>query len=191
MGVGACQRPLNRVGTSSRWWVAGKACGRCCVLSTRGRLKRQPRSGSDRHGQLVERHRQPPGQRLFHRQLVMPSPNVLHEPMPSDDHPGAAVLLEPPHWPQPRLQPAVVGLDVVVGIPLGAMLGRRQQRLENHRGGLLRRPNRRQAEVPASPEIRSPQRARRTPRPTAGSPVPRSPARSGLGVGSGRRHAWR
>jgi hypothetical protein len=31
-----------------------------------------PRSGSDRHGQLVERHRQPPGQRLFHRQLVMP-----------------------------------------------------------------------------------------------------------------------
>jgi len=50
-----------------------------------------------------------------------------------DDHPGAAVLLEPSHRSQPRLQAAVVGLDVVVGILLSAMPGRRQQLLQQDR----------------------------------------------------------
>jgi hypothetical protein len=42
------------------------------------------------------------------------SPKILDEAMPSDDHPGAAVLLEPSQWSQPRLQAAMVGLDRVV-----------------------------------------------------------------------------
>jgi hypothetical protein len=35
--------------------------------------------------------------------------------MPGDDHPGAAILLEPTHRPQPRLQPAMVDLDPSFG----------------------------------------------------------------------------
>jgi len=53
--------------------------------------------------------------------------NVLHECMPSDDHSEAAVLLEPAHRSQPRLQPAVICLDPVVGVLVGAMPCRRQQ----------------------------------------------------------------
>ena len=40
---------------------------------------------------------------------------------------GTVVLLEPAHRTQPRLGVAVVGLDVVVGVPIGAMPSRRQQ----------------------------------------------------------------
>ena len=47
--------------------------------------------------------------------------------VPGDDHPGAAVLLEPSHWSQPRLQPAVIGLDPVVAVLLGAVPRRRQE----------------------------------------------------------------
>jgi hypothetical protein len=53
--------------------------------------------------------------------------------MPRHDHPGAAVLLEPSHRSQPRLQTAVVSLDPVVGILLGPMPGRRQQLLQQDR----------------------------------------------------------
>jgi hypothetical protein len=79
---------------------------------------------SDHQGQLVERDRHAPGSQLLDRQLVVSSPDVLHEGVPGDDYPGAVVLLEPAHRTQPRLQTAVVGLDVVVGIPIGAMPGR-------------------------------------------------------------------
>jgi hypothetical protein len=41
--------------------------------------------------------------------------------MPGDDHHGTAVLLEAAHRSQPRLQPAVVALDAVVGVAVGAM----------------------------------------------------------------------
>jgi hypothetical protein len=50
--------------------------------------------GSDRHGQLVERDRQPSVGRLLDRELVVSTTNVLDERMPGDDHPSAAVLLE-------------------------------------------------------------------------------------------------
>jgi hypothetical protein len=52
--------------------------------------------------------------------------------MPGDHHPGTAVLLEPAHRTQPRLQPAVVALEPVVNVLLGAVAGRRQQ-LVHHR----------------------------------------------------------
>ena len=41
--------------------------------------------------------------------------------MPGDHDPGAAVMLGPTHRTQPRLEATVVGLDAVVGIPIGAM----------------------------------------------------------------------
>jgi hypothetical protein len=51
--------------------------------------------------------------------------------MAGEHDPGAAVLVEPTHRTQPRLETAVVGLDVVVGIPIGAMPGSWQQLLQH------------------------------------------------------------
>ena len=62
----------------------------------------------------------------------MPAANVLHQRMPHDDDPGATVLLEPAHRFEPRLQPAVIALDSIVGIPVGAVPRRREQ-LPQHR----------------------------------------------------------
>jgi hypothetical protein len=45
--------------------------------------------------------------------LVVPSTEVLGQGVAGDHGPGAAVLLEPAHRPQPRLEATVVGLDVV------------------------------------------------------------------------------
>ena len=98
---------------------------RCCIALAQGVLKLRPRPGSDRRGQLIERDGHPPVRRLLDSQLVVPAPNVPHERVPGDYDPGTAVLPEPAHRPQPRLQPAMVGLDPVVGVPVGAMPGRR------------------------------------------------------------------
>ena len=43
------------------------------------------------------------------------------------------VLLEPTHRSQPGLQPAVVAFDAVVGVLVGTVPCRRQQRLRNRR----------------------------------------------------------
>ena len=88
---------------------------------------------SDRQGKLVERDRQAPGHRLLDRELVVASSQVLNEAMAGDHDPGVAVLLEPAHRMQPRLEAAVIGLDMVVGILVGAMPGGRQQLLEHRR----------------------------------------------------------
>src|SRR6266511_1680617 len=81
---------------------------------------------SDRHGELVEGDRQPQVHRRLDRQLVVPSPDVLDEGLPGDHDPGTAVLFESSHRAKPRLQPAVVGLDSVVGIPIGPVPGGRR-----------------------------------------------------------------
>jgi hypothetical protein len=96
-------------------------------------LKARPRPGIRRHGELVEGDGHSPDCRLLSGQLVMSAPNVLDEGMPGDHDPGAAVLLEPPHRPKPRLQPAVVRLDLVVGVLVGSMPGHRRQLLEHAR----------------------------------------------------------
>jgi hypothetical protein len=64
---------------------------------------------------------------------MLTTPNVLHEGVSGGHDPGAAVLLESSHRMQPRLEAAVVGLDTVVGIPIGAMPGRRHQLLDHQR----------------------------------------------------------
>jgi hypothetical protein len=60
---------------------------------------------------------------------------VLDEGMPDDDDSGVAILLETAHRSQSRLQPAVVALDVVVGVLLGAVPGRREQLVQHDRVG--------------------------------------------------------
>jgi hypothetical protein len=57
----------------------------------------------------------------------------LLTPYARDDHPGAAILLEAPHRSKPRLQPAVICLNAVVGILLSAVPRRRQERLQDRR----------------------------------------------------------
>jgi hypothetical protein len=51
----------------------------------------------------------------------MPSAEVLDERVSGHNHPGATVLLEPTHRSQSCLQPAVIALDPVVGVPVGAV----------------------------------------------------------------------
>jgi transposase len=105
---------------------------RCCVASTQGRVKANL-LGSDRQDQFVECDRHSPVGGLLHRQLVVSAAKVLHEGVSGDDHPGTAVLFEPAHRTQPRLQPPMVALDPIVGVPVGAMPGRRQQVLQHSR----------------------------------------------------------
>jgi hypothetical protein len=74
-----------------------------------------------------------PVHRLLDCQLVVPSTDVVDQAMPGDHDPGAAVLLEARNRPQPRRESAVVGLDPVVGVPVAAMPGGRQQLLQHQR----------------------------------------------------------
>jgi hypothetical protein len=47
--------------------------------------------------------------------------DALDEGVSGDDDPGAAVAFEPAQRPQSGFQPAVIGLDAVVGVPISAM----------------------------------------------------------------------
>jgi len=106
----------------------------CCVVPDSGPAEAPGASPrSDRDGEFVESDHHSPGHWLLGCQLVLPSPHVLDEGMPSDDHPGAVVLLEPTHRPQPRLQPAMVALDAVVGVLLGSMPRRWEQLVQDGR----------------------------------------------------------
>ena len=113
--VGAGPTGLTLANELARYGV-----GRCCVMPTRGTLNRDTLD-SDRQGELVECDRQPLVHRHLDRQLVVSSSQVLHEGMPSNHDLGTVVLLETPHGTQPGLEPAVISLDLVVGVPLGSM----------------------------------------------------------------------
>ena len=94
-----------------------------------------PGMGSDRQGEFAEGYGQAPGHRLLYSQLVVPSADVLYKSVPLDDHPHAAALLEATHRTEPRLQTAVVGFYVIVGIPVGPVPGRWEQLLQHQRIG--------------------------------------------------------
>src|SRR4029453_512868 len=114
----------------SRTLIVGRAprstAGPVAADQFAGVVKSRHGLASDRQGKLIERYRQAQGHRRLDRQLVMPWTNVLDQGVAGDHDPGAAVLLEPAHRTQPRLETAVVALDPVAGIPIGAMPSRRQ-----------------------------------------------------------------
>ena len=85
------------------------------------------RPGSGHQDQIVERDSHPSVGWIVNCQLIVPSPEVLDEGMPGDDHPGAAVPFEPAHRPEPRLEPAVIRFNSVVAIAIGAVPCRWQQ----------------------------------------------------------------
>ena len=72
---------------------------------------------------------------LVDRQLVVSTPQLLNQRMPTDHDPGAMVLVEAAHRSKPCLQAAMVGLDAVVGVPIRAVPHPRQQLLKHHRVG--------------------------------------------------------
>jgi hypothetical protein len=76
---------------------------------------------SDCQGEFVERDRHSPDSPAPQGPARgVASPEILDEALPGDDHPGAVVLLEATHRSQPRLQPTVVRLDSIVGVPVGS-----------------------------------------------------------------------
>jgi hypothetical protein len=54
-------------------------------------------------------------------ELVVASPQVLHERVTGHVRAGAAIGLESAHRPQLSFEPAVVGLDPIIRVPLGVM----------------------------------------------------------------------
>jgi hypothetical protein len=101
-------RSTSNVATTSRggavafeWMVAG--------------LKPRPPSRIRWPRPALQMRSLPQARGCLGSQLVVPSPDVLHEPVSSNDHRGAAVLPEPAHRSQSHLESAVVGLDAAIG----------------------------------------------------------------------------
>jgi hypothetical protein len=67
-------------------------------------------SRSDRSGELGARDRDAPVRVGFDAELVMASPEVLHERVTTHDHAGGVVTCESAHRPQPSLEPGMVSL---------------------------------------------------------------------------------
>ena len=71
-------------------------------------------SRSDDLGEFGERDRNATTRAGFDTEFVVATAKVLHERVTTHDDACGAIGLQSPHRPQPRLQPAMVGLDPVV-----------------------------------------------------------------------------
>lgn len=60
-------------------------------------------------------------------EFVVASTQVLHEGVSRDDGPRGSVGLQSAHWTQPRLEPAVIRFDSVIGVLAGVVERCRQQ----------------------------------------------------------------
>jgi hypothetical protein len=113
----------------------GKACRQCCVGRS---LRITERSGgddrlSDGHRELVECHVDAVAGGDVGGEFVVTASEVLDEDVPGGQDPRGPVAFESAHRPQPGLQPAMVGLDRVVGVPLDSVQSRRDQLIQDPR----------------------------------------------------------
>ncbi len=68
-------------------------------------------------------------------EFVVSAAEILDEGVPGSDDLGGAETFQSPHRPQSGLQPAVIGLDLVVGIPGVDVVGGGQLFVEDPRVG--------------------------------------------------------
>jgi hypothetical protein len=73
---------------------------------------------SDGHRELVECCADPVAGGDVGGEFVVAAAEVLHERVAGSQDPCGPVPLQAAHRPQPRFQPAMIGLDRVVRIPL-------------------------------------------------------------------------
>ena len=100
----------------------GSCGGRCCVeLDGAAAAPAVVRFCSDGSGEFVERGRDTPMRSGFDAEFVVTAPDVLHERVTADDHPGGVVAFESAHRSEPRFEAAVVGFDPIVRILLGVV----------------------------------------------------------------------
>ena len=122
--------------------------GHCCVVQGWGRRKLLMVPGpSDAESQFSERGYHAIRDRALGREFVAAAPQVLYEGVPGSDNLQRTVSFQP----KPGLEPAAVGLDPVVRVAHGDVLGGGQQLVEHPRvrrrpvGGHFRRRWRRPA----------------------------------------------
>ena len=87
---------------------------------------------SDGSRKLVEGHAEPVADGTLDGEFVVAAAQVLGEGVPGSQG-GGPVAFQPAHRPQPRFQPAVIGLDRIVRIPLGDVQCRRNRLVEDPR----------------------------------------------------------
>ncbi len=79
-------------------------------------------AGSDRFGEFVECGRDSQVVSAgVDAEFVVAATQVLNERVTTDHHRRRPVAFESPHRSQPGLEPAMVGLDAVVGVLLGVV----------------------------------------------------------------------
>jgi hypothetical protein len=78
-GLGLEPPPFDERPSMHHTWASLRVLLRCFESGT---IERRPRFGSDRHGQLVERDRQPLVRWRLDRQLVVSATDVLDEGIP-------------------------------------------------------------------------------------------------------------
>jgi hypothetical protein len=76
----------------------GEARRRCCVV-VRGRVDARTVVFSDDASEFSERRPDALVGAHVHSELVVASAQVLHEGVPGDNYPSAALAFETPHWP--------------------------------------------------------------------------------------------
>src|SRR6266508_4161038 len=112
--------------------------GRCCVVGRQpdaDSVGGAPRPISDGRGELGEGGGDPELDRLVDGEFVVAAAEVLYEGVSRRDRSGAGVGLQAAHRPQPSFELAVVGLDPIVGVPVGAVPRGRHSFVEHPRVG--------------------------------------------------------
>jgi hypothetical protein len=92
---------------------------------------------SDHQRKLVERRGKGESGTCIHPELVVPSPQVLDEGMPSDHDARGWVPFEAPHRSESRLESPMVSFDSMVGVLGGVVQCSRQEGRDHPDQGMV------------------------------------------------------